>query len=110
MRMEDNVKTGHTVKIICQLCGKEKLVYPSEAEKRQFCSKACANKGRRIRELGEFDHDELWERTEEKLWQCPYNVFCSCRVRRCTTCGWNPKVARARLAAFKEKAGISDVI
>lgn len=30
------------------------------------------------------------------LHQCPYNEGCRCRTMNCYSCGWNPKVAKAR--------------
>ena len=34
---------------------------------------------------------------KERSYDCPYNSECRCEKMRCSTCGWNPTVAQARL-------------
>lgn len=94
-----NIKSA---KVKCQYCGKEMIVYPSEVDKRKYCSRNCANKGRFQCEKGEFDTSLAWERSssDKSRWSCPYAVNVSCGMRVCSKCGWNPEVAKARLEAM----------
>ena len=87
------------IKVVCQHCGREKLVYPSEAFK--FCSRSCANKG--VADAEEYDTSLNWKRGSGNLWDCPYNVGVGCEKRTCVRCGWNPKVAQERIEAFLEE-------
>ena len=44
------------------------------------------------------------------MYQCDYQEFVECERKKCSECGWNPEVAKARLEAIiakmveKEKA------
>ena len=44
----------------------------------------------------------------EYVFACPYNegVSCDHSTKRCHVCGWNPKVAKARLEKICKKLGI----
>ena len=39
---------------------------------------------------------------------CKYNDGCQCEVRNCYKCGWNPVVAKMRLAKLQEKGRAED--
>lgn len=79
----------------CPYCGNE---YKTDKEDQIFCSKHCSNKGRQLYDRGDFDISLDWKRSsEDGKWFCPYQNYVSCTVRKCTTCGWNPIVAKARL-------------
>ena len=84
----------------CPHCG---TVFKTPYENQVWCCHTCANRGRRLSEKGDFDHSLVWEKDAEKKWICPYQQNIGCKIRNCTTCGWNPKVAKARSKAFKEK-------
>lgn len=46
-----------------------------------------------------------WRKDEEGKFICQYNEACHCDLPACGCCGWNPKVARQRLAQFIKKMG-----
>ena len=87
------------VKFTCRWCGKVMMVFPSQKE-RQYCSRSCGNRGRSLPREDDFDPALKWELVEDNRWQCPYEENVSCKLRKCTTCGWNPKVAEMRLKQF----------
>lgn len=37
------------------------------------------------------------------LYVCPYNGECLCQKMKCSSCGWNPAVAKERLDAFRKE-------
>lgn len=85
----------------CRYCGKE---YNGESAQK-YCSRLCANRGRRTIERNQYDHSLIWERSagDKTRWQCPYNENVSCNVRECNKCGWHPEVAKARSEEIKRK-------
>ena len=88
----------------CPVCG-EKFIGRKE---QKYCGHLCANRGRRITERGDYDHSLVWERTEDERWICPYQMNVSCRYRKCTRCGWQPDVAKARLDAIRRKLNVEE--
>lgn len=68
----------------CEYCGKEFDPYDC---RRRFCSQSCSAKHR----FGVED---------ENTGTCPHNNEVECSSRVCSKCGWNPKVAQARLEAM----------
>lgn len=46
---------------------------------------------------------------ENHLWDCPNNggVACNPKTRDCKKCGWNPEVAKARLAKIIKNQGVT---
>ncbi len=80
----------------CPNCG---LEFRTDREKQVYCCKACANMGRQRNEG--FDTSLEWYKDSEfGKWVCPYALNVGCYVRNCTTCGWNPDVAKARLDKY----------
>ena len=39
----------------------------------------------------------------EKECRCPHNEFVVCSMKKCTRCGWNPDVAKARLEKIRQE-------
>lgn len=37
------------------------------------------------------------------MYRCDYQEFVECEKKKCSECGWNPEVAKARLEAIIEK-------
>ena len=48
------------------------------------------------------------KKPEERIPDCPHlrEVTCSPKTRNCDTCGWNPRVAKARLINICRAHGI----
>lgn len=46
-----------------------------------------------------------WRKDDEGKFICQYNEACHCDLPTCGFCGWNPKVARQRLAQLIKKMG-----
>ena len=68
---------------ICVVCG-AKVIDKSPTKNKKFCSTKCMNR--------------YYERTRIKPQEseCQYNNGVLCACQRCATCGWNPKVEKAR--------------
>lgn len=41
----------------------------------------------------------------EKDMSCPHNEACRCASKNCHKCGWNPKVAEARMQKIRQARG-----
>lgn len=85
----------------CLFCGEE--FTSRECDNRTYCSCLCSNRARGGHGYGDFDETLEWKqigRYGEKRWRCPYTENVSCSMRKCGSCGWNPKVAQERLAKF----------
>lgn len=83
----------------CPNCG---LEFRTDRENQTYCCHACGNSGRRSKnpyKNEDFDKSLFWSK-RNGVFECPYNVGVGCTVRKCTTCGWNPEVAKARLDKF----------
>ena len=52
-----------------------------------------------------YDPNLEW-RYETHKWACPYNEGVTCERRTCTSCGWNPAVAKLRSLRIREKLGV----
>ena len=76
----------------CLYCGCE---IKTENKTQRYCSRSCSNRGR-YGATG-FDKSLKWEKDIDGKWQCPYNEEVSCETRKCHKCGWNPRVAKARM-------------
>lgn len=37
------------------------------------------------------------------MYKCDFQEFVECERKKCSECGWNPEVAKARLEAIIEK-------
>lgn len=77
----------------CAYCGKV-----TQVERRNglqiYCSKSCAAKARNERRV------KIDRPTNGECIYQPESI--NCDRRKCSTCGWNPDVAKARLEAFIE--------
>lgn len=78
---------------ICVGCG---TTFYSERD-RKFCSTRC--------------YKTYWQSARRKntksaaQWTCPMNEGVICRIRTCTSCGWNPDVSQKRLLNIKQRLG-----
>lgn len=70
----------HLETFICRQCGKE---FDSRRKDARYCSRTCYQ-----------------GRIESLRRPCLHNDGVDCEQRKCSTCGWNPKVARKRLEAL----------
>ena len=59
----------------------------------QYCSQNCYNAA----------HYSAKAKPIAAEQQCPHNGNLICGVHSCSRCGWNPEVAKARLAAVTAK-------
>lgn len=82
---------------ICPQCGKG---FEANRPDKIYCSDECRvaagidrQRERRQEKRGMEPPTELQE-----LGSCVYNYMVSCGARLCDACGWNPEVAKARLA------------
>lgn len=75
----------------CVVCG-AKAVDRSPAQKKMYCSDSCAWKGYRVSHgigtSGFVTPD------------CIYNDSVECKIHKCSTCGWNPRVEAKRKEAL----------
>lgn len=76
------------IKAICPKCGAE---FTKRTTNQKFCSKKC-----KTAFAGQKKRDTLAERGTD----CPYNDGLYCTDAKCETCGWNPEIAKRRLAAL----------
>ena len=86
----------------CLFCGIE---FETPYVDQKFCGRSCSNHGRQFYDKESYDTSLQWKHTPtaDGRWLCPYQDNVSCRLRSCETCGWNPKVAKARMEAFESK-------
>ena len=88
---------------VCEHCGG---VFLSRDKYARYCTRRCYQqerfKGRKKVDPKPKD-DSLQDRT------CPHNEYVVCPERKCDRCGWNPKVANARMARYKRVRGIREV-
>lgn len=42
-------------------------------------------------------------KTENRVYQCPFNPMCACEKRQCAKCGWNPVVATMRTETIEKQ-------
>ena len=82
---------------ICPIC--------SEPTKpgRTFCSRTCAGKYASARPASKIDTNFDWKKNGGGSYFCRYQENVECSDRNCAKCGWNPKVAAERSAAFARK-------
>lgn len=78
-------KTKH-----CMWC--RRLFLPARANQ-LYCSQTCYNA----------DHYSAKAKPIAVDLRCPHNEHLICEVHSCSRCGWNPEVAKARLAAIIAK-------
>lgn len=43
---------------------------------------------------------------EDGKYICPHNDQCRCLQMKCSTCGWNPAVAKARIVQVLKERGL----
>ena len=77
---------------VCPQCGTE---FVKTRANKQCCSHRCAailaDRAAKARK-----REEIAERGSD----CPYNDALICKEPKCDTCGWNPLVAKRRLATL----------
>lgn len=74
----------------CVVCGAKAIDY-STTRSKKYCSDECAQEQyRRNRGIG----------TNIKTALCKYNIAIGCPERKCSSCGWNPKVEAKRKEAL----------
>ena len=71
----------------CAWCGK--LFRPVRSN-HLYCCQSCHNA----------DHYSYKNKPIIEPLRCPHNEHLICEVHSCSRCGWNPEVAKARLAAI----------
>ena len=54
-------------------------------------------------ELQYMKNDPNWSKRRHGKLTCLYNEWCRCTKRECGRCGWNPRVAEQRRAAYEAK-------
>ena len=74
----------------CAWCSRPFL--PVRGTQRYCCSTCC-----------EAHHYTAKNKPIPKELQCPHNEHLVCEVHSCSRCGWNPVVAKQRLAAIIAK-------
>ena len=96
----------------CPNCKKE---FSAKDRRQVCCSRECSNQYMSVtaklkepkKKQGptvEFDGDHEWIKENDGKYACRYNPQgCSCSNRRCLDCGWNPEVAKERLAEIRQK-------
>ena len=82
-------------------CGNETVALGNNIRRGHHKSCGCLRKGNmnRIR-MQYLKNDPDWKKKvkeSRKSTKCHYNDGCECDKRDCKRCGWNPKVAKARL-------------
>lgn len=88
--------------IKCPICNE---MFVQKRPNMMFCSKNCAmasaNRAARARAKGkEYKiKRKRYKRTVLKF-ECPHNGAIDCERKKCSTCGWNPDVAKMRLEAL----------
>lgn len=100
----------------CEWCGAIRTVR-FKREIHRCCSRSCALKVRhsthprkKVKEPKivneDYDHSIEWERGGSWLWNCPYAENVGCNRRTCTSCGWNPEVAKERSRLILQARGV----
>ena len=83
----------------CPICDK---IFVPKRRSMIFCSKKCsmvsANRAARARAKGK-EYKIKGKRSALKF-ECPHNDAIDCELKKCSTCGWNPEVAKMRLEAL----------
>lgn len=82
-------------KCVCD-CGVEVVVTGDHLRSGNSRSCGCA-RSEKV-ELVYIKNDPDWKKKKERKYKtCPYNDACRCSEATCKRCGWNPKVAKARM-------------
>lgn len=86
----------------CPKCGIE---FKTTMGYQKYCSHACSNRGRKTVGGTDYDKTLVWVRCtgDYSTWECPYQSNVGCQTRECSKCGWNPKVAAARMEKFAQE-------
>ena len=53
--------------------------------------------------ISDFRADLMKMRSEQRIYQCPFNDAVACERRMCAKCGWNPVVAMQRFMAIERR-------
>ena len=87
--------------IKCPICEEQ---FVQRRRDMTFCSKRCANisanRAARSRAGCVEKKARVRVRDADLKMNCPYNEAINCYMRKCSTCGWNPEVAKMRLEAL----------
>lgn len=87
--------------LMCPICSEQ---FMQKRPNMTFCSKRCANiaanRAARLRERSAEKKKRARVRVSEIQFDCPHNKAITCGMMKCSTCGWNPKVAKQRLEAL----------
>lgn len=78
---------------VCMTCGR---VFLSRTKDAKYCTRMCYIQDR-------FNGTKKAEPKKEVCVDntCPYNLYVCCDKQKCDRCGWNPKVAKARMARYQ---------
>lgn len=83
---------------VCVACGN---VFLSSKKDAKYCTRMCYINDR-FNNPNRKHKDACADKT------CPYNMYVSCQKPKCDQCGWNPKVAKARMARYQRVRGIRE--
>lgn len=89
----------HTAVWVCLCdCGNKKVTTRRSLLNGDCKSCGCIKKGRPV-QLQYIKNDPDWKKKKksQKKTTCPYNEGCVCLKKDCKRCGWNPRVAKARM-------------
>lgn len=85
---------------VCVACGR---LFLSTNKDALYCTRMCYIDHRFNKPNRQLKTDAHVDRT------CPYNLYVVCQKQQCDRCGWNPKVAKARMARYQRVRGNSEV-
>lgn len=85
---------------VCMTCGSAFL---SRSKDAKYCTRMCYIQDRFNNPNREPKKDACVDKT------CPYNQYVACQKQKCDYCGWNQKVAKARMTRYKRVRGIREV-
>lgn len=79
---------------VCAYCGTS---FSHRRKDAKFCSGGCRNKF--------FKKGENYEKERYRTptFQCPHNEAVACERKKCSSCGWNPAVAKRRAEEIRLK-------
>lgn len=81
---------------VCPICGKE---FHKRRSNQKYCGRGCTMVAVNRRKTAKH---------RAKAKDCPYNNAVTCADSKCSTCGWNPDVAKQRMARLNYAEGHYD--